>query len=162
MCGNFYDIRTFGAVMTHRLQRRPGARPGAVRLRPLDRAHRALEISITRMAATNETDVDKERTMGRKHIVPYGLYRATASSRPSSPRRPASPTTIWTSLEALQTCSSTTARPRAARWRPAADRLPARDRSATRRRTSCSTGCKVTRRDTDEPRPPGAVRPTTA
>jgi CRISPR-associated protein Csd2 len=35
-----------------------------------------LEISITRMAVTNERDVDKERTMGRKHIVPYGLYRA--------------------------------------------------------------------------------------
>ena len=34
------------------------------------------EISITRMAVTNEKDVDKERTIGRKFIVPYGLYRA--------------------------------------------------------------------------------------
>ena len=34
-----------------------------------------LEISITRMAVTNEKDIDKERTMGRKHLVPYGLYR---------------------------------------------------------------------------------------
>ena len=33
------------------------------------------EISITRSSVTNERDADKERTMGRKHIVPYGLYR---------------------------------------------------------------------------------------
>ncbi|NIA11206.1 MAG: type I-C CRISPR-associated protein Cas7/Csd2, partial [Nitrospiraceae bacterium] len=35
-----------------------------------------LDISITRMAVTNERDLEKERTMGRKSIVPYGLYRA--------------------------------------------------------------------------------------
>jgi len=35
-----------------------------------------LEVSITRMAVTNEKDAEKERTMGRKHLVPYGLYRA--------------------------------------------------------------------------------------
>ncbi|SQC58664.1 CRISPR-associated Csh2 family protein [Pseudomonas aeruginosa] len=35
-----------------------------------------MEVSITRMAVTNEKDLEKERTMGRKHIVPYGLYRA--------------------------------------------------------------------------------------
>lgn len=34
-----------------------------------------LEISITRMAVTNEKDLEKERTMGRKYIVPYALYR---------------------------------------------------------------------------------------
>jgi CRISPR-associated protein Csd2 len=33
------------------------------------------EITITRMAVTNARDADKEREMGRKHIVPYGLYR---------------------------------------------------------------------------------------
>lgn len=33
------------------------------------------EVTITRMAVTNEKDAEKERTMGRKHIVPYGLYR---------------------------------------------------------------------------------------
>jgi CRISPR-associated protein Csd2 len=33
-------------------------------------------VSITRMAVTNEKDLEKERTMGRKHIVPYGLYVA--------------------------------------------------------------------------------------
>jgi CRISPR-associated protein Csd2 len=36
----------------------------------------ALEHSITRMAVTNEKDLEKERTMGRKHTVPYGLYVA--------------------------------------------------------------------------------------
>ena len=36
----------------------------------------ALEHAITRMAVTNERDVDKERTMGRKFTVPYGLYRS--------------------------------------------------------------------------------------
>jgi CRISPR-associated protein Csd2 len=35
-----------------------------------------LEISITRMAVTNKRDLEKERTMGRKHVVPYGLYKA--------------------------------------------------------------------------------------
>jgi CRISPR-associated protein Csd2 len=35
-----------------------------------------LEVSITRVAVTNEKDLEKERTMGRKHILPYGLYRA--------------------------------------------------------------------------------------
>lgn len=33
------------------------------------------EITITRSSVTNERDADKERTMGRKYIVPYGLYR---------------------------------------------------------------------------------------
>jgi CRISPR-associated protein Csd2 len=33
------------------------------------------EISITRSSVTNERDLEKERTMGRKHIIPYGLYR---------------------------------------------------------------------------------------
>ena len=55
---------------------RPGARPVqlafARRIEPIV----PLEISITRMAVTNEPDRRKERTMGRKHIVPYGLYRA--------------------------------------------------------------------------------------
>jgi CRISPR-associated protein Csd2 len=36
----------------------------------------ALEHTITRMAVTNEKDLEKDRTMGRKHTVPYGLYRA--------------------------------------------------------------------------------------
>ena len=78
MCANFWDIRTFGAVMT------TGVNAGQVRgpvqftfarsVEPI----LPLEVSITRMAATTEKDSDEKggRTMGRKHIVPYGLYRA--------------------------------------------------------------------------------------
>lgn len=87
MCDNFFDVRTFGAVMS------TGINCGQVR-GPIQLAFASsidpivpLEISITRMAATNEKEkkqrvegADDERqenrTMGRKHIVPYGLYRA--------------------------------------------------------------------------------------
>lgn len=80
MCGNFFDVRTFGAVMSTR-----GANCGQVR-GPVQFAFARsiepilpLEVSITRMAATTEADAESKgdiRTMGRKHIVPYGLYRA--------------------------------------------------------------------------------------
>lgn len=78
MCANFWDIRAFGAVMT------TGVNSGQVR-GPVQFAFARsvepilpLEISITRMAATTEADAEAKggRTMGRKHIVPYGLYRA--------------------------------------------------------------------------------------
>lgn len=75
MCDHFFDIRTFGAVMTTEVN--TGQVRGAVQLafaRSIDPVI-PLEISITRMAVTNEKDADKERTMGRKHIIPYGLYR---------------------------------------------------------------------------------------
>ncbi|MGV6800921.1 MAG: type I-C CRISPR-associated protein Cas7/Csd2 [bacterium] len=86
MCANFFDVRTFGAVMS------TGVNCGQVRgplqftfgrsLEPI----MPLEMTITRMAATNEAEKRKQqegdddarsdnRTMGRKHIVPYGLYR---------------------------------------------------------------------------------------
>ena len=76
MCDNFYDIRAFGAVMTTEIN--CGQVRGPVQLafaRSVDPIV-PQEVSITRMAVTNERDVEKERTMGRKHIVPYGLYRA--------------------------------------------------------------------------------------
>ena len=88
MCANFFDVRTFGAVMS------TGVNCGQVR-GPVQVAFAQSiepivpqEISITRMAATNEAEkkqkaegddsVDRtdNRTMGRKHIVPYALYRA--------------------------------------------------------------------------------------
>lgn len=75
MCDNFFDIRTFGAVMTTEVN--TGQVRGPIQLafaRSIDSIV-PMEISITRMAVTNEKDADKERTMGRKHIVPYGLYR---------------------------------------------------------------------------------------
>jgi CRISPR-associated protein Csd2 len=76
MCANFWDIRTFGAVMTTEVNagqvRGPVQLTFARSIEPI----MPLEVSITRSSVTNEKDVDKERTMGRKHLVPYGLYRA--------------------------------------------------------------------------------------
>lgn len=76
MCANFYDIRTFGAVMTTEVNcgqvRGPVQLAFAKSIEPII----PQEVSITRMAVTNEKDLEKERTMGRKHIVPYGLYVA--------------------------------------------------------------------------------------
>ena len=76
MCTNFWDIRTFGAVMTTEVN--AGQVRGPVQLTFARSAEpiMPLEVSITRSSVTNEKDVDKERTMGRKHVVPYGLYRA--------------------------------------------------------------------------------------
>lgn len=76
MCTNFFDIRTFGAVMTTEVN--CGQVRGPVQLAFAKSVDPIMpqEISITRMAVTNEKDLEKERTMGRKHIVPYGLYVA--------------------------------------------------------------------------------------
>ncbi|WP_028318029.1 type I-C CRISPR-associated protein Cas7/Csd2 [Desulfobulbus elongatus] len=76
MCTNFYDIRAFGAVMTTEIN--CGQVRGPVQLAFAKSVDPIIpqEISITRMAVTNEKDLEKERTMGRKHIVPYGLYMA--------------------------------------------------------------------------------------
>lgn len=79
MCSNFFDVRAFGAVMT------TGVNAGQVR-GPVQLAFASsiepvlpVEISITRMAVTTEKEAEAQsgdnRTMGRKHIVPYGLYR---------------------------------------------------------------------------------------
>jgi CRISPR-associated protein Csd2 len=89
MCANFYDIRLFGAVMT------TGVNAGQVRgpvqitfARSLDPIV-PLDLSITRVAVTREEDAEvvvaddsglgkggKQTEMGRKALVPYGLYRA--------------------------------------------------------------------------------------
>ena len=76
MCQNFYDIRTFGAVMSTEVN--AGQVRGPVQLsfgRSIEPIFTA-EHSITRMAVTNEKDLEKERTMGRKFTIPYALYRA--------------------------------------------------------------------------------------
>lgn len=75
MCRKFFDIRTFGAVLS------TGANAGQVRgpvqltfarsVEPIV----SFEHSITRMAVTKEEDIEKERTIGRKYTVPYGLYK---------------------------------------------------------------------------------------
>ncbi|MBI2094698.1 MAG: type I-C CRISPR-associated protein Cas7/Csd2 [Candidatus Omnitrophica bacterium] len=75
MCKNFYDVRTFGAVMMTEVN--TGQVRGPVQLnfgRSIEPIV-PLEVSITRMAVTKEEDLEKERTMGKKHIVPYALYR---------------------------------------------------------------------------------------
>ncbi len=76
MCKNFYDIRAFGAVMSTEVN--CGQVRGPVQLsfaRSIDPIVPS-EHAITRTSVTNEKDVEKERTIGRKHTVPYGLYRA--------------------------------------------------------------------------------------
>ncbi|HEU0139998.1 MAG TPA: type I-C CRISPR-associated protein Cas7/Csd2 [Bryobacteraceae bacterium] len=75
MCKNFFDIRAFGAVMTTEIN--SGQVRGPIQFtiaRSIDPVVSA-EFSITRCAVTNEKDLEKERTMGRKFTVPYGLYR---------------------------------------------------------------------------------------
>ena len=88
MCQNFFDVRTFGAVMSTGINagqvRGPVQMTFAQSIEPIV----PQEISITRMAATNEAEKKQRaegddgndrvdnRTMGRKYIVPYGLYRA--------------------------------------------------------------------------------------
>jgi len=75
MCLNFFDIRTFGAVMSTDVN--CGQVRGPLQLtfaRSIDPIVSA-EFAITRCAVTNEKDIDKERTIGRKFNVPYGLYR---------------------------------------------------------------------------------------
>lgn len=75
MCDNFFDIRAFGAVMTTEVN--CGQVRGPVQLCFAESVDRVMpmDMSITRMAVTNEKDVEKERTMGRKQYIPYGLYR---------------------------------------------------------------------------------------
>ena len=80
MCRNFYDIRTFGAVMTTfvKANLNCGQVRGPVQLGFAKSVDPVLpqEVTITRVAITTESDAEKKGTeMGRKYIVPYGLYR---------------------------------------------------------------------------------------
>ena len=76
MCKRYYDVRTFGAVMS------TGANAGQVRgpvqltfSRSIDPIL-PLDLSITRMAVTEAKEADApNQTMGRKNLIPYGLYR---------------------------------------------------------------------------------------
>lgn len=75
MCDNFWDIRTFGAVMSTGVNAGQVRGPVQLTFARSEEPIMPLEVSITRSSVTNEADRDKERTMGRKNIVPYGLYR---------------------------------------------------------------------------------------
>ena len=80
MCANFFDIRSFGAVMSNQVN--AGQVRGPVQLAFATSIDPVLpiEVSITRMAVTTVEEAEKQqggnRTMGRKNIIPYGLYRA--------------------------------------------------------------------------------------
>ena len=75
MCGNFFDIRAFGAVMTTEVncgQVRGPIQFGMARsIEPIV----TQEHAVTRCAVTKKEDLEKERTIGRKFTIPYGLYR---------------------------------------------------------------------------------------
>lgn len=80
MCSNYYDVRTFGAVMS--TGKNAGQVRGPIQLtfgRSIDPVV-ALEHSITRMAVATEAEAEKQggdnRTMGRKFTIPYGVYRS--------------------------------------------------------------------------------------
>lgn len=76
MCNNFFDIRTFGAVMTTEVNAGQVRGPIQMTFAESEDVIVPQEVSITRSSVTNERDADKERTMGRKHILPYALYRS--------------------------------------------------------------------------------------
>lgn len=80
MCANFYDIRTFGAVMTTFTKNalNCGQVRGPVQLSFAHSVEPVVpqEVTITRVAITTEADAERKGTeMGRKYIIPYGLYR---------------------------------------------------------------------------------------
>ena len=88
LCKFFYDVRAFGCVLSTGDDVMKGSAYGQVRgpiqftfgmsLDPIP----TQEITVTRCAVTKEVDAEKERTMGNKHIVPYGLYCAKAFVSP--------------------------------------------------------------------------------
>jgi CRISPR-associated protein Csd2 len=85
MCERYFDVRTFGAVMSLKSAPNCGQVRGPVQLtfsRSVDPIVQ-LEHSITRMAVAREDEAEKERTMGRKATVPYGLYVCRGFVSPS-------------------------------------------------------------------------------
>lgn len=88
LCKTFFDVRTFGGVLSTGDDVLKGSAYGQVRgpvqftlgmsVDPIT----TQEITVTRCAVTKEEDAAKERTMGHKHIVPYGLYVAKAFVSP--------------------------------------------------------------------------------
>ena len=93
LCREFYDIRTFGGVLSTGDDCMKGSAWGQVRgpvqftfgqsYDPIN----PLEITITRCAVTKEEDKAKERTMGSKYIVPYALYAAKGYVSPAFAER---------------------------------------------------------------------------
>jgi len=93
LCRELYDVRTFGAVLSTGDDIMKGSAYGQVR-GPVQftfaqsfHSITPLEITVTRCAVTKEEDREKERTMGRKHIVPYALYAAKGYVSPAFAER---------------------------------------------------------------------------
>ena len=93
LCREFFDVRTFGGVLSTGDSVMKGSAFGQVRgpvqftfgqsFHPIT----PLEVTITRCAVTKEEDAKKERTMGNKHIVPYALYAAKGYVSPAFAER---------------------------------------------------------------------------
>ena len=89
LCHEFFDVRTFGAVISTGSEVMKGSAYGQIRgpaqfsfgqsFDPIS----PQEITITRCAVTKEEDAAKERTMGQKYIIPYGLYAARCYVSPA-------------------------------------------------------------------------------
>lgn len=93
LCREFYDVRTFGGVLSTGDDCLKGSAWGQVR-GPVQftfgqsfHSISPLEITITRCAVTKEEDAAKERTMGNKHIVPYAFYAAKGYISPAFAER---------------------------------------------------------------------------
>ncbi len=109
MCQNFFDVRMFGAVMSTDVN--AGQVRGPVQItfaRSVDPIV-SLEQAITRMAVTTEREAEQQeggnRTMGRKELVPYGLYEAHGFVSPYLAAQtgfsPDDLELLWTSLEQM-------------------------------------------------------------
>ena len=89
ICGQYFDVRSFGAVLSTGDSVMKGSAYGQVRGPVQFTFGRSFdpislqEITITRCAVTKVEDTDKERTMGQKYIVPYGLYAAKCYISPA-------------------------------------------------------------------------------
>ncbi|NLT35918.1 MAG: type I-C CRISPR-associated protein Cas7/Csd2 [Gaiellales bacterium] len=82
MCRSFWDIRTFGAVMTTEVNCGQVRGPIQISFARSATPIVTLEHAITRSSVTNEKDLEKERTMGRKFTVPYATYVASGFVNP--------------------------------------------------------------------------------
>lgn len=91
MCDTFFDVRTFGAVMTTGVNCGQVRGPVQITFAQSVDAIQPLPVSITRMAVATEGEAEKQhgdnRTMGEKHIVPYALYRAHGFIAPHFAKR---------------------------------------------------------------------------
>jgi CRISPR-associated protein Csd2 len=109
MCQNFYDIRTFGAVMTTNVNCGQVRGPVQIAFASSHDPILTLEHSITRMAVTTEKEAEDQsgenRTMGRKNTIPYGLYRVhgfvSASLAAQTGFSEADLETLWRALEEM-------------------------------------------------------------